>query len=143
DGTGVLIRDGLGCMEPSSGEEVSRINEFTESHFGYNPHPMECEILAAHPLLGKLSGQTGKTIMITPNGTWGVPGAKTTPLIRVKNMDDFRSFFASGGGDWTFYPLYISELGKGKIVGCQWPAWEAMPKDLASATDNSFNLRAV
>jgi hypothetical protein len=143
DGTGLLARNGLGCMEPGSGEEVSRLSGFSESQFGYNAHPMACEMLAPHPLLGKLSGQTAKTIMITPNGTWGVPGAKTVPLIRVKDMDAFRAFFRGGGDDWTFYPLYVAELGKGKIVGCQWPAWEPMPKDLAAATDNQFNLRAI
>ena len=44
---------------------------------------------------------------------------------------------------WTFYPLYVGELGKGRIVGCQFPAWSPMPPALMTATDSQFNIRAV
>jgi hypothetical protein len=43
NGTGLLARNGLGCMSPGSGADVSRLSGFDESHFGYNPHPMDCE----------------------------------------------------------------------------------------------------
>lgn len=140
-GTGLLVRNGMGCMEPGSGEAVSRLSGFDESSFGYNAHPMECEVIAEHPLLGTL--KPGTSVTITPNGTWGLPGAKTVPLIRVKDMAKFREFYHHGDPSWVFYPLYIGELGKGRIVGCQWPAWERMPKDLQTATDSQFNVRAV
>jgi hypothetical protein len=140
-GTGLLARDGIGCMDPGSGPDISRLNGFRESQFGYNPHPMECEVIAAHPLLGAL--HPGQMVQITPNGTWGIPAAQTIPLIRVKDMDAFRAFYHTGGQDWTFYPLYISQLGKGRIVGCQFPAWSPMPKSLMAATDDQFNIRAV
>jgi hypothetical protein len=143
NGTGLLARNGLGCMEPGSGPEVSRLSGFDESAFGYNPHPMDCEIIGAHPILGRLSGKTDQTIRITPNGTWGIPGAKTIPLIRVKDMEQFRAFYKEGDEAWTFYPLYVAELGKGRIVGCQFPAWSPMPLALMNATDSQFNIRAV
>jgi hypothetical protein len=104
-------------------------------------------MIGSHPILGRLSGKTGRTIKLTPNGTWGVPGVQTIPLIRVKDMNKFRSFYKEGpedgAADWTFYPLYVAQLGKGRIVGCQFPAWTPMPKDLMSATDSEFNLRAI
>jgi hypothetical protein len=144
NGTGLLIRDGLGCMGPGSGPEVSRLNGFVDSGFGYNAHPMDCQVIADHPILGKLTMQTGETVSITPNGTWGTLGEHTVPLIKVKDMDAFREFFSRGDDTTsTFYPLYVSQLGKGRIVGCQFPAWSAMPTALASATDSEFNLRCV
>jgi hypothetical protein len=139
-GTGLLARNGIGCMDPGTGPDISRLNGFSESRFGYNPHPMECEVVAAHPLLGALAA--GQTVRMTPNGTWGLPAAQTIPLIRIKNMDAFRAF-DKAGVDWTFYPLYIARLGKGRIVGCQFPAWSATPRDLMAATGNEFNIRAV
>jgi hypothetical protein len=142
NGTGLLARNGVGCMQPGSGPDISHLNGFEESQFGYNPHPMDCEIIASHPILGKLAGQVGRSIQITPNGTWGIPNAQTTPLIRVKDMNAFRAFYQLQN-DWTFYPLYVSQLGKGRIVGCQFPAWSPTPKDLMSATDQEFNIRAV
>lgn len=143
NGTGLLARDGIGCFQPGSGPDISRLSGFEESSFGYNPQPMDCEIIAPHPLLGMLAGKVGRTIKITPNGTWGVPAQQTIPLIRVKDMDAFRDSEPRGGRDWTFYPLYVAQLGKGRIVGCQFPAWSPMPKDLMTATDNEFNIRAV
>ncbi len=143
NGTGLLARNGLGCMSPGGGPEVSRLNGFAESQFGYNAHPMECEVIGSHPILGKLSGKLGQSIQITPNGTWGEPNAQTTPLIEVKDMKAFRTFFHYGNIQSPFYPLYVSQLGKGRIVGCEFPAWSMMPKDLMSATDQEFNIRAV
>jgi hypothetical protein len=46
----------------------------------------------------------------------------------------------SAGG---FYPLYLSSLGKGKIVGCDFCACDAMPDKLQSATQNRFMIRCV
>ena len=141
NGAGLFIRDGLGCMEPGDDPDTSRLCGFEHSTFGYNPHPMECEVIASHPILGKL--KLNQVISITPNGTWGKPLGQTIPLVRVKDMDAFRDFEHRGQDDWTFYPVYISQLGKGRIIGCQFPAWEPMPKSLMSATDNEFNLRCV
>src|SRR5205814_6615238 len=44
-GVGLLARNGLGCMDPGSGEDVSRLSGFVESEFSYNAHPMECEVI--------------------------------------------------------------------------------------------------
>jgi hypothetical protein len=143
NGTGLLIRDGLGSWEPGSGPDVSRLSGFDESHFGYNAHPMDCQVIADHPILGKLTVQTGESISITPNGTWGKLATATVPLIKVKDMDAFRKFGGSNSETWAFYPLYISQLGKGRIVGCQFPAWSPTPTALTSATDGEFNLRCV
>ena len=88
--------------------------------------------------------QTGQSVSITPNGTWGKLAAGTVPLIKVKDMDAFRKFFTRGDDTTsTFFPLYISQLGKGRIVGCQFPAWSPTPTALTSATDGEFNLRCV
>lgn len=141
NGTGLFIRDGLGCMEPGSGEEVSRLSGFRYSSFGYNPKPMECEVVGESPILGTLT--KGTSVMITPNGSWGELAEGMTPLIRVKDMEGFVKFETRGNAQWVFYPVYVGELGKGRIVGCQFPAWERMPKDLQGATGGEFNLRAV
>jgi len=141
NGAGLLARNGLGSMEPGDQNDVPRLSGFESGHFGYNPHPMECEVIATHPILGNL--KVGQIISITPNGTWGKPLGQTIPLIKVKDMDAYRQFDTGGQDDWIFYPLYVSQLGKGRIVGCQFPAWEGTPKDLMAATDGEFNLRCV
>jgi hypothetical protein len=143
NGTGLLARNGLGSWFPRAGPDIARLNGFTDSSFGYSAHPMECEIIGSHAILGSLSGQIGKSIQLTPNGTWGVLGEHTVPLIRVKDMQAFHDSEGRGGANWVFYPLYVSQLGKGRIVGCQFPAWTPMPKDLMAATDQQFNIRAV
>jgi hypothetical protein len=143
NGTGLLARNGLGSWFPRKGTDIARLNGFTDSSFGYNERPMECELIGSHAILGTLSGQIGKSIQLTPNGTWGVLGSQTVPLIRVKDMQAFHAFEHRGGADWVFYPLYVSQLGKGRIVGCQFPAWTPTPKDLMAATDQQFNIRAV
>jgi hypothetical protein len=143
NGTGLLARNGLGSWFPRRGPDIARLNGFTDSSFGYSAKPMECEFIGSHPILGTLSGQIGKSIQLTPNGTWGVLGSQTVPLIRVKDMQAFHASEGRGGADWVFYPLYVSQLGKGRIVGCQFPAWTPTPKDLMAATDQQFNIRAV
>ena len=141
NGTGLLIRNGLGAMQPGNDPDTAHLSGFEEGAFAYNPHPLECVVLANHPILGTL--KPFNVLLITPNGTWGKLATQSIPLIKVKDMDAFRGFESRGQDDWTMYPLYISQLGKGRIIGCQFPAWEPTPKSLMAATNNDFNLRCV
>jgi hypothetical protein len=44
---------------------------------------------------------------------------------------------------YEFYPIYISSLGKGKIVGCSFPSWTAVPKQLDTAVGGKFMVRCA
>ena len=43
----------------------------------------------------------------------------------------------------SFAPLYISQIGKGKIVGIGWAAWVAIPEEIDLATDGRFYERCA
>ncbi len=43
----------------------------------------------------------------------------------------------------TFYPLFLSQLDKGRIAQCIFPAWEPTPAALQKATGGKFNVRVV
>jgi hypothetical protein len=45
--------------------------------------------------------------------------------------------------DLAFHPIYVSRLGKGKIVGCSFPAVRQIPPSLNRAVGGDFLLRCV
>ncbi len=134
-GTGLLIRDGLGCFDPGTGPDVSRLSGFTDSSFAYNPHPMECEVIGEHPILGKLSGKIGTVLKITPNGTIGLPGVNFTPLIRSeRTWTRSASLISAAAMIGLSIPCTSRSFGrKAKSLASQIPLWERLPKDLQSA----------
>jgi hypothetical protein len=45
--------------------------------------------------------------------------------------------------EWPFYPLYVSSLGKGRIVVCSMAGMTETPRELLDATDGKFVVRAI
>jgi hypothetical protein len=138
-GTGLMIRNTFGNGLPGYTTEVAELNGLTAAYFDYSPHPVQCEVIADHPILGTL--KKGQTVSITANGAYGelLPGS--TPLIRVKGADGMMMDAALG--ETPFYPLFLSQLGKGRIVQCVYPAWQGTPGDLQKATGGKFTVRAI
>jgi hypothetical protein len=138
-----LVQRQLGYLSPGYTPLVNELCGFSAGSFGWNPKSVDCEVVATHPLLGDLSGQIGKTISIIPNGTVGKLSG--TPLIRVKDMQLVKLVAADhplGTGEYL-YPLYISQLGQGKIVGIGFTQVEPMPEILQSAHGGRFYIHCV
>jgi len=143
-GMGLLQRQ-LGYLTPGYNNH-SLVNElcgYDVATFGWNPKPVDCEIVGNHPLLGDLAGQTGKTISLIPNGTVGT--LRGIPLLRVRDMADISLVNADhpvATGEYL-YPLYISQLGQGRIVGVGFTQGQEVPADLEAANHHRFYIHCV
>jgi hypothetical protein len=138
-GTGLLIRNTFGNGIPGYSPLAAELNGFQTCDFNYSPHAIDGVVLATHPILGSL--HKGDTIHLTPNGAYGVSITGAVPLIEVK--DPAKLYFPLDASTWKFCPLLVFELGKGRVVQCAFPAWEATPVDLQKATGGKFNVHAI
>jgi hypothetical protein len=138
-----LVQRQFGYLTPGYIPQVGELCGFPVGTFGWNPKPIDCEIVGNNPLLGDLSGQIGKTIAIIPNGTVG--RLSGIPLIRVKDMKQIRvvaAYHAISTGEYL-YPLYITQLGRGKIVGIGFSQIDPTPEILEQAHHGKFYLHCV
>jgi hypothetical protein len=141
-GMGLLQRQ-FGYLTPGYNPQTSELNGFAQATFGWSANPVDCEIVAAHPLLGDLSGKVGQTISLVPNGAVGA--LRGVPLLRVKDMKQLMLVNADhpvGTGEYL-YPLYISQLGRGKIVGIGYTQGKDIPPELESANHDRFYIHCV
>jgi hypothetical protein len=142
EGMGLLQRQ-FGYLTPGYNSQASELNGFKKATFGWSATPVDCEIVGSHQLLGDLSGKLGQTISIVPNGAVGE--LRGIPLIRVKDMKKVMLVNADhsvGTGEYL-YPLYISQLGKGKIVGIGYTQGNEIPPELESANHDKFYIHCV
>jgi hypothetical protein len=144
EGMGLLQRQ-LGYLTPgyNNGTQVDELCGYDVGTFGWNPKPVDCDVIGDHPLLGDLAGQTGKTIGLIPNGTVG--SLKGIPLLRVKNMADIALVNADhtvATGEYL-YPLYVSQLGQGRIVGIGFTQGQDVPAELDEANHHRFYIHCV
>jgi hypothetical protein len=109
----------------------------------------ECRVVSDHPLLSDLRAEVedGKFTMTMLNGQRGI--VHGTPLIvleedvsAVGGLDaqgkpiEGKTATAPTDGK-IFCPLFISEIGKGKVVACQ---WDGPPKALVKVSKNRFYI---
>lgn len=144
------VREGMGLVQRQFGYLTpgydSRMNDlcgFTDGVFGWNADSVRCEVVGNHPLLGDLAGQIGKTITLVPNGTVG--HLKGIPLLRISDMKQIMLVNANrpvGTGEYL-YPLYISQLGQGKIVGIGFTQGRDVPAELEAANHGRFYIHCV
>ncbi len=144
------VRGGMGFLErqpgyitPGYNAETNDLCGFTNGVFGWSPNPVECEVVGNNPLLGDLAGQTSKTITLIPNGTVGQ--LKGIPLLRVKQMKQVMLVAADhtvSTGEYL-YPLYISQLGKGRIVGVGFSQGRDVPEALDAANQGRFYIHCA
>ena len=132
----------MGMNIPGPGGQVDRLNGLKEGQWQFNRDAVDCEVLAAHPLLGSL--KPGDIVGLEPNGEGGILSDGMIGLIRVSNADDLTTLTSTAvPSTYGFYPLAIGNLGKGKIVSYAFTAWKPMPDDLQNATGGRFLGRCV
>jgi hypothetical protein len=140
EGAGLLIRRCFGVVTPEFTPQVTALNGFVEGQHGLGRGKASGKVIAQHPLLGKL--QTGRSIKLGPNGAYGQLAPGGVGLIELAEGDVAPiGANARQRDDFVFYPLYISQLGKGRIVGCSFT--EPVPAELNAATGGKFTCRCV
>ena len=141
------VKDGLGLVQQSGGSvtpgytpAINQLAGMVSGDYGWNPRDVDCEVVGTHPLLGNLSGNIGAIISARPNGHFGE--LIGIPLLRVKERTDV---FVPRGTRVAadFYPLYVSQLGKGRIVGIGLAHYVATPRELQAAHNNRFFIHCV
>jgi RNA polymerase sigma factor (sigma-70 family) len=148
-GKGVLIVAGFGMTSPGNSPQVDRLNGLKKGNYRASDDAVDCQVIADHPLLGTLS--KGDSLSIEANGEFGVLPDDAVPLIRVKDpAAASATWFAmpttllsTNSPEGAFYPLFVSHLGKGTIVSCNFPAWSPVPAALDEATNGQFLVRCV
>ena len=120
EGTPLLIVGRAGNVNPGYKEQKVRdLVGMSEAEYAWAPRPQPAEVLdAAHPLIKDLLTE-GQQFNVQPAGALGklVDGSK--PLIKL-NPQELRRPDAVEQNDIDFYPLYTTNLGKGKVVVCNW-----------------------
>jgi RNA polymerase sigma factor (sigma-70 family) len=137
NGRGMLVRMFLGISDPGGNPQVLGLNGLVDGKYAWPQGSMACEIVAAHPILGDLSGKIGTQIDMFPNGLYGEYTG--TPLIEVAHPE-LSPEIPPGK---TFSPLFIGVHGKGKIVNCAFQGAKPTPTELDQAGKDKFTVRAV
>jgi hypothetical protein len=146
-GVGLLLWGNLGDKEPGFEDaRVRRLTGLTDAEWGYTPDPpgVECTVLAAHPILGKL--KPGAKLKLQASGAYGPlpPGAMALVTVADQSqVEVYNTTTRPTRTDLTFHPVYVSRLGKGRIVGCSFPAFRQFPPSLNRAVGGDFLLRCV
>jgi RNA polymerase sigma factor (sigma-70 family) len=146
DGTGLFVRRCLGSCKPGmSNPSARRLTGLaTTTRFAQSSGPVECMVVGAHPILGSLSGRTQASFTERLAGTWGTLPPNAVPLIRMKST---AALIAPTGAppeahnSTTGDVLFLSSLGKGRIIDCTF--WGPTPQPLLDATDGRFSVLAV
>jgi hypothetical protein len=147
-GVGLLEQTPLGLESPGTrNSTVLALSGFSEGNYFYfatSSGDVSCVVVGAdHPLLAGLPAR--QFTMRGMNGVIGTLAGTGTPLIAAPNCTNQRGDRSSGAvdrGDELFYPLYVAQLGRGRIVGCQWYAPDPPPA-LAKVPGEDFYVRCV
>lgn len=139
DGLG-LVQQSCGSVTPGYTEAINALAGMKNGEYGWNPRDVECEVIGTHPILGSLSGNFRAELDARPNGHIGQ--LTGIPLIRVKNHSDVYMPREKNVPE-DFYPVYVSQLGKGRIVGIGLAHYVPTPPVLQQATKDRFFIRCV
>jgi hypothetical protein len=146
-GVGLFVRQGVGDVTPGHTLQIARLLGLRQTLCARsNPTLLEVEVCGTHPILGALSGQMGRAVTLRANGHYGPLADGSVPLLRVRSMDpmvDCHGNPAKRDEGWMFHPLYVSEVGAGRVVVCAFAAYTETPADLMQASGNEFIPRSL
>ena len=134
------------------GEIVEKLLSIKEPEYYFERALVDCRVVADHPVLTGLRGnlEDGKTQISALHGMRGI--VRGTPLIVLEDELSTLSNVDSDGkakdevgakppeDQKIFCPLYVAELGKGRILACQ---WDSMPKSIVEHTKGRFYVHCV
>ena len=143
-GAGLLVGAGFAMQTPGPGDRTDRLNGLAQGCWAMSdPQGIECDVIADHPLLGKLG--KGSKVTLPANGECGLLPPGATALIEVTHEEEIAAVGMTRPvpAQYRFYPLFIGSLGKGKILSCAFTVWKPVPSDLQDATGGRFMIRCV
>jgi len=142
EGKGLFIRCVMGDFEPGFTAQVSRLHGLSDGAYAWNKEPVEALVVGEHPILGTLSGKKETMMRVRANGGFGAFVPNAVPLIRLRDGQVVHPS-TEAPEEWPFYPLYVSSLGKGRIVVCSMAGFAETPDELQAATGGRFVPRAI
>jgi len=142
EGKGLFIRCVMGDFEPGFTPQVARLHGLSDGAYAFNKEPVEADVVGEHAILGTLSGKTETIMLVRANGGFGAFTPNVVPLIRLRDGQPIHPSTQTPQ-EWAFYPLYVSSLGKGRIVVCSMAGFADTPEELQSATGGRFVPRAL
>jgi len=148
-GVGLLRHLPLRATSAEQTEISDKLECVTNSEQFHERAATDCRVVSDHPLLHDIRGslEDGKISITALNGPRGI--VHGTPLIVLEtDLSSLGGLDAQGkpveGKQVTapadseiFCPLFISEIGKGKVIACQ---WDGPPKALTKASGNRFHI---
>lgn len=141
-GVGLMTRSQFCFGSPGYTPQVLRLYGLEQGHFGMLANSaVSCELMAEHPILGSRTGKPGAALMMRPSGVYGIAGPKTTGLIKLKDINTLTTGRDSNP-NYKFYTVYVSELGKGRIVSCCHSTYDTA-KHVNEAVGPDFLKRSV
>jgi hypothetical protein len=144
EGTGLVHRQSFASFTPGFTPQVLRLHGLTAGQYGYREYEeLLSTVVAEHEILGTLSGPN-HTLTVRANGPFGVLAPHSTALIRLNDINEVRSSpIPTDRGEYAFHPLYVSQLGKGRIVVCAFQGFKPAPEALDEANGGQFMVKAI
>jgi RNA polymerase sigma factor (sigma-70 family) len=151
-GVGMYFQACVGSYYPGYTKEVQDLQCIRHAHrfYIYLTNPT-ATIIGKHPILAGLENVPGN-ILIMSSLSGSIGEIQGTPLIRCdeRNMLGHPIEDAIETGTWdppttqpmttTFYPLYVGQLGKGRVVACQ---FEDGGKQFLALTQKRFPIHCI
>jgi hypothetical protein len=148
DGTPLFVRRCFGNCKPVAQLPVAwRLRGLAKQadNVGAVGSPTEWVVVGPHPILGSLTPTSlAQPIKRRVAGDWGTLQPGSIPLIRLAHPELLKRKAPDGTRpptDTAGDVVYISGLGKGRIVSCNF--WAETPPEIQEATHNRFTARAV
>ena len=120
EGLGLVNIGGMGWASPGlHGKNPSpgRLTGMTEVQGGYTNGPVACKVVNGHEIMGDFSPDGPMRFRLL--GMYGILPADAVPLIQANDSSAMvpRGPASEDSAKYVCYPLYVSHLEKGKIVG--------------------------
>jgi len=148
-GVGLLLQTPIAHYSPGLGDpQVLDLHGMTaETYFYYATGRgwVKCPNSNAHPILTGVT--TGEISFHGLNGVIGRPNPDTLGLFSAPDLDDAYEDLPPNPDlktpdALTFYPLFTTHLGRGRIIACQWYT-PVPPPALANLPGDPFYVRCA
>jgi RNA polymerase sigma factor (sigma-70 family) len=142
EGTGLLIHVGPQRVEQSVQQALTTM---THTSYFWTRVPVPCTVVSNHPLLSGLKANLpdGQLNIANLNGCIGRLDEHGTPLIVADDLSrnnvgtPEEVLHPTTQDAPKMYPMYVSQLGKGLIVNCQ---WDSIPAPLVDLSNGRFYI---
>jgi RNA polymerase sigma factor (sigma-70 family) len=148
-GTALLVQASCGSFRPGFTESVRKLTGMNYALRYYVMEPTDVKIISHHPLLKDLQGLKDNAITL-PVLSGSIGEIDGEPLMEtdkpnwlshpIEQAQDTDTYQPATQPITTFYPLYVTHCGKGKVVVCQ---WEDAGKEFTQLTKRRFHIHCV